>query len=151
VNYYRNMWAIIIFTSITLGAAKLVFINKRSFRAGTQSRSSSTCLMLFIPLALSVYLAENTFRLVKGMFLITTTIGKLFGNVREFAVSFQAINQIQILLILAGFIFTLWAGYLISKRLSKSEKELRQTIFAIGVTAIVYLLIGVKILTIPII
>jgi hypothetical protein len=151
VNYYRNMWAIIIFTSITLGAAGLMYLSTKVFSGGNTKQKFIDLSYAFIPLALSVYLAENTFRLVKGMFLITATIGKLFGKVWEFAVNFQTINNIQILLLLAGFIFTVWAGYLISKKLSNSEKELRQSMFAIGVTAIVYLLMGVKILTIPII
>jgi len=151
VNYYRNMWAIIIFTSITLGAAGLMYLSTKVFSKGNTKQKFIDLTYAFIPLALSVYLAENTFRLVKGMFLITATIGKLFGKVWEFAVSFQTINHIQILLLIAGFIFTVWAGYLITKRLSKSDKELRQSMFAIGITAIIYLLIGVKILTIPII
>jgi uncharacterized membrane protein YjjP (DUF1212 family) len=128
-----------------------MYLSTKVFSKGNTKQKFIDFSYAFIPLALSVYLAENTFRLVKGMFLITTTIGKLFGNVREFAVSFQTINQIQILLLISGFIFTVWAGYLISKRLSKSDKELRQSMFAIGITAIIYLLIGVKILTIPII
>jgi len=51
----------------------------------------------------------------------------------------------------AGFVFTLWAGYLISRKLSNNEKELKQSMTAVSVTAIVYLAIGMKILTLPII
>ncbi len=151
VNYYRNMWAIIIFTSITLGAAGLMYLSTKLFSAGNTKQKFIDLSYAFIPVALSVYLAENTFRFLKGILLIITTIGKMFGQAWEFAIDFHTINHIQILLLLAGFILTVWAGYLISKRLSKSEKELRQSMFAIAVTAIVYLLIGVKILTIPII
>jgi hypothetical protein len=151
-SYYRNMWAIIIFTLITLGAAGLMYLSTKVSFSGKGTRQKFIDLSYaFIPLSLSVYLAENTFRFLKGMFLITGTIGKLFGKVWEFAINFQTINNIQILLLIAGFIFTVWTGYLISKRLSKSEKELRKSMFAMGVTAIVYLIIGVKILTIPII
>lgn len=132
-------------------SAGLMYLSTKDFSGGNTKKKFIDLSYAFIPLALSVYLAENTFRLAKGVFLIAATIGKLFGNVWEFAVSFQTINQIQILLLISGFIFTLWAGYLIGKRLSKSEKELHQTMFSIGITAIVYLLIGVKILTIPII
>lgn len=150
-KYYRNMWAIIIFTLLTLGAAGLMYLStKVSFSNRNTMQRFTDLSYAFIPLALSVYLAENTFRFLKGMFLITANIGKLFGQVWEFAINFQTINQIQILLLIAGFIFTVWAGYLISRRVSKSEIELRQGMLAIGVTAIVYLIIGVKILTIPI-
>lgn len=150
-SYYRNMWAIIIFTLITLGAAGLMYLSTKVFAGGNSRQKFIDLSYAFIPLSLSVYLAENTFRFLKGMFLITATIGGFFGEVWEFAVNFQTINNIQILLLFAGFIFTLWAGYLISKRVSNSEKELRQSMLATGVTAIVYLFIGVKILTLAII
>ena len=150
-SYYRNMWAIIIFSLITLGAAGLMYISTKVFSGGNTKQKFIDLSYAFIPLALSVYLAENTFRLLKGLFLIAATIGKLFGTVWEFAVNFQTINLIQILLLISGFIFTAWAGYLISKKLSKNENELRQSMMAIGVTAIIYLIIGMKILTLPII
>ncbi|MBU4075520.1 MAG: 4Fe-4S binding protein [Euryarchaeota archaeon] len=150
-NYYRNMWAVIIFSLITLGAAGLMYLSTKVFSGRNTKQKFIDLSYAFIPLSLSVYLAENTFRFLKGMFLITGTIGGFFGEVWEFAVNFQTINNIQILLLLAGFIFTLWAGYLISKRVSNSDKELRQSMLTTGVTAIVYLFIGVKILTIPII
>jgi ferredoxin len=151
-NYYRNMWAIIIFTLITLGAAGLMYLSTKVSFSGRGSRQKFIDLSYaFIPLSLSVYLAENTFRFLKGMFYITANIGKLFGKAWEFAINFQTINNIQILLLLAGFIFTVWAGYLISKRVSISEKELRKSMIAVGITSIVYLFIGVKILTLAII
>lgn len=150
-SYYRNMWAVIIFTLITLGAAGLMYLSTKVFAGGNSRQKFIDLSYAFIPLSLSVYLAENTFRFLKGMFLITATIGGFFGEVWEFAINFQTINNIQIMLLFAGFIFTLWAGYLISKRVSKNDIELRQNMLAVGVTAIVYLLIGVKILTIPII
>lgn len=150
-SYYRNMWAIIIFTLITLGAAGLMYLSTKVFSGGNTKQKFIDLSYAFIPLSLSVYLAENTFRFVKGIFLITATIGRSFGKVWEFAVNFETINHIQILLLFAGFIFTLLAGYLISKRVSKSEIELRQNMLAVGVTAIIYLFIGFKILTLAII
>jgi len=151
-NYYRNMWAIIIFTLITLGAVGLMYLSTKVSFIGRGTRQKFIDLSYaFIPLSLSVYLAENTFRFLKGMFYITANIGKLFGKAWEFAINFQTINNIQILLLLAGFIFTVWAGYLISKRVSISEKELRQSMIAVGITSVVYLFIGVKILTLAII
>lgn len=150
-NYYRNMWAIIIFILITLGAAGLMYLSTKIFSGGNTKQKFIDLSYAFIPLSLSVYLAENTFRFLKGMFLITSIIGKLFGKVWEFAVNFQTINQIQIFLLLVGFIFTVWAGYLICKRVSTHEKELRQNMLAVGLTAIIYLFMGVKILTLAII
>ncbi|MFZ2411591.1 MAG: 4Fe-4S dicluster domain-containing protein, partial [Candidatus Methanoperedens sp.] len=152
VNYWRNMWAIIIFALITLGAAGLMYLSTRVSFPGESTKQKFTDLSYaFIPLSLSVYLAENTFRLLKGLFFIIENIGEFFGKVWEYAVDFEAINQLQIILLIAGFIFTVWAGYLISKRNSQSEKELRQSMVAISITAIVYMFIGVKILTLPII
>lgn len=150
-GYYRNMWAIIIFSLITLGAAGLMYLSTKVFSGGNTKQKFIDLSYAFVPLALSVYLAENTFRLVKGMFLITATIGKLFGSVWEFAINISSINQIQILLLFSGFIFTIWAGSLISKKLSLDEKEQRQSMLAICVTAIIYLILGFKILTLPII
>ncbi len=151
VNYWRNMWAIIIFILITLGAAGLMYLSAKASFPGKNTKQKFTDLSYaFIPLSLSVYLAENTFRLVKGLFFMAGKIGEFFGNVWEFAVDFETINQLQIILLAAGFIFTIWAGYLISKK-SNNEKELRQSMIAISIAAVVYLFIGVKILTLPII
>ncbi len=150
--YWRNMWAIIIFAAITLGAAGLMYLSTRVSFSGKNTKQKFIDLSYaFIPLSLSVYLAENTFRLLKGLFYIAETIGKFFGKVWEFAINFDTINHMQIILLSLGFIFTLWAGYLISKRLSNGEKELQQSMIAVGATAVIYLFIGVKILTLPIV
>ena len=152
LNYYRNMWAITIFALITLGAAGIMYLFTRASFSGKNTKQKFIDLSYaFIPLSLSVYLAENTFRLLKGLFYITETIGKFFGKVWEFAINFDTINHMQIILVSLGFIFTLWAGYLISKRLSNGEKELQQSMIAVGATAVIYLFIGVKILTLPIV
>ncbi len=152
VNYWRNMWAVIIFTLITLGAVGLMYLSARASFPGRSTKQKFTDLSYaFIPLSLSVYLAENTFRLLKGMFFLAGIAGEFLGKVWEFAIDFETINQLQIILLIAGFIFTVWAGYLISKRISQSEKELRQSMIAISIVAVVYMFIGVKILTLPII
>jgi ferredoxin len=152
VNYWRNMWAIIIFALITLGAAGLMYLSTKASFSGKNTRQKFTDLSYaFIPLSLSVYLAENTFRLLKGLFFIAGKTGGFFGEVWEFAVDFETINELQIILLAAGFIFTVLAGYLISKRISQSGKELRRSMTAISVIAVVYLIIGIKILTLPII
>lgn len=151
VNYWRNMWAIIIFATITLGAAGLMYLSTKAISGKNTKQKFTDLSYAFIPLSLSVYLAENTFRLLKGLFFITGKIGELFGNVWEFAVDFETIDHAQILLLAVGFIFTLWAGYLISKRISQSEKELGRSMIAVSIIAVVYLIIGIKILTLPII
>ncbi|MCZ7356357.1 MAG: 4Fe-4S binding protein [Candidatus Methanoperedens sp.] len=150
--YWRNMWAIIIFSLITLGAAGLLYLSTRASLPGKNTKQKfMEFSYAFIPLALSVYLAENTFRLLKGLFFLLENAGKVFGGVWQFDVNFDTINQAQILILLAGFIFSVWAGYLISKRQSIDHKEFRQSMTAISVTAIIYLFIGVIILTLPIV
>ncbi|MCZ7379990.1 MAG: 4Fe-4S binding protein [Candidatus Methanoperedens sp.] len=150
--YWRNMWAIIIFAAITLGAAGLMYLSaKMSFSEKNTKQKFIELSYAFLPLSLSVYLAENTFRLLKGLFYIAGVIGQLFGKVWEFAVDFDAIDHMQIALLSAGFIFTIWAGYLISKKVSNNEHELKQGMIALGIVAVVYLGIGVRILTLPIV
>jgi ferredoxin len=151
VNYWRNMWAIIIFATITLGAAGLMYLSTKAISGKNTKQKFTDLSYAFIPLSLSVYLAENTFRLLKGLFFITGKIGELFGKVWEFAVDFETIDHAQIVLLAAGFIFTLLAGHLISKRISQSEKELGRSMIAVSIIAVVYLIIGIKILTLPII
>jgi len=85
------------------------------------------------------------------LFFIAASIGNLFGRIWEFSPDFDTINMMQILLLVSGFIFTLWAGYLISRRDTQDENKLQRGMIAVGFTAIIYLLIGVKILTLPII
>ncbi|MEQ9731457.1 MAG: 4Fe-4S binding protein [Candidatus Methanoperedens sp.] len=150
--YWRNMWAIIIFSLITFGAAGLLYLSTRASLPGKNTKQKfMEFSYAFIPLGLSVYLAENTFRLLKGLFFLAENAGKVFGRVWQFDVNFDTINQAQILILLAGFIFSVWAGYLISKRQSVDHKEFRQSMTAISVTAIIYLFIGVRILTLPIV
>jgi len=150
--YWRNMWAVIIFLLITLGAAGLTYLSTRAALSGRNTKQKFIELSYaFIPLSLSVYLAENTFRLLKGLFYITASIGSFFEKIWEFSPDFDTINHLQILLLIAGFASTLWAGYLISKRTSNQENELQSSMVAIGFMAVVYFIIGVKILTLPII
>ncbi len=152
INYWRNMWAVIIFAAITLGAAGLMYLSSRASFSGKNTKEKFIELSYaFLPLSLSVYLAENTFRLLKGLLFITAGIGQFFGKVWEFAIDFETIDHMQIALLTAGFIFTIWAGYLISKKVSNSEHELKQGIIAVTITAIVYLGIGIRILTLPIV
>jgi polyferredoxin len=152
VNYWRNMWAIIIFAAITLGAAGLMYLSSRASFSGRNTKQKFIELSYaFLPLSLSVYLAENTFRLLKGLFFIAGKIGLLFGRVWEFAVDFETIDHMQIALLAAGFIFTICAGYLISKKISATENELKRGMLAVSIAAVVYLGIGVRILTLPIV
>jgi|SRR5659263_122955 len=150
--YWRNMWAVIIFLLITLGAAGLMYLSTRAALSGKNTKQKFIDLSYaFIPLSLSVYLAENTFRLLKGLFYLVASIGSYFGKIWEFSPDFDTINRLQIVLLIAGFVFTLWAGYLISKRTSQKENELQQSLIAIGITSVVYFILGVRILTLPII
>lgn len=152
VNYWRNMWAITIFAALTLGAAGLMYLSARASFPGKNTKQKFMELSYaFIPLSLSVYLAENTFRLLKGLFFMVETAGKSLGKVWEFSINFETINQMQIILLASGFIFTLWAGYLISSRQPDGEKGLKQGMIAVCATAAIYLFIGLKILTLPII
>jgi len=150
--YWRNMWALIIFTLITLGAAGLMYILTKAVFPGRNIKQKFIELSYaFIPLGLSVYLAENTFRLLKGIFFIVESAGNLLGRTWEFSPDFDTINLLQLLLLGAGFISTLWAGYIISKRNSKEESEFQQNIIAIGGMAVIYFVIGINILTLSII
>ncbi len=150
--YWRNMWAAIIFILLTLGAAGLMYISTRTAFQGLNTKQKFIELSYaFIPLSLSVYLAENTFRLLKGLFYIAANIGSFFGRIWEFSPDFDTIDMLQITLLAAGFFSTLWAGYLISKRNSQDKKEIQQSMIAVGFTAAIYLIIGLKILTLPII
>lgn len=150
--YWRNIWAIIIFVFITLGAAGLLYVSTKASFSGTNTKKTFIELSYaFIPLSLSVYLAENTFRLLKGIFFIIAETGNLFGKVWIFSVDFDAINQLQLIFLVLGFLFTIWAGYLISERRYQNKKDIMQGIVAVGFAAIVYFIIGFKILTLPII
>ena len=150
--YWRNLWAIIIFAAITLGAAGLMYLTaKMSFSGKNTKQKFIELSYAFLPLSLAVYLAENTFRLLKGLFYIIAGIGQFFGKVWEFAVDFDTIDHMQIGLLAAGFIFTIWAGYLISKKVSTGKNELKQGMLAVSIIAVVYLGIGVRILTLPIV
>lgn len=150
--YWRNIWAVIIFALITLGAVGLMYVSTGASFKGKKTRQKFIDLSYaFVPLSLSVYLAENTFRLLKGFFYIVAYTGDLFGKVWGFTLNFASINQLQLILISGGFLFTILAGYLISKRISNNNKEFKQSMFAVGFTAIIYLLLGLRILTLPII
>ncbi|NJD77957.1 MAG: 4Fe-4S binding protein [Candidatus Methanoperedens sp.] len=152
VNYWRNMWAVTIFLLITLGAAGLMYLSARLSFPGENTKQKFISLSYaFIPLSLSVYLAENTFRLLKGLFYIAENAGRAVGQTWEFSISFETINHLQIILLLSGFVFTLWAGYLIGRKSPDHEKGLQQSMVAVGIAAVVYLIIGIKILTLPVI
>ena len=150
ITYWRNVWTILIFTAITLGAAGLMYLFTRtSFKGKNTGQKFIELSYAFIPLSLSSYLAENLPRLLKGILFIAESAGKLSGNVPQFPV-IENIEQVRLLMIFAGFAFTMMAGYLISKEVSNTEKELRQSMLAVSLTAVAYLFIGVKILMLQI-
>ena len=150
--YWRNIWAVIIFALITLGAAGMMYLStKASFGGESTKKKFLELSYAFVPMSLSVYLAENTFRLIKGLFFIAAKTGELFGRVWQFAVDFETINHLQLALLASGFLFTVWAGYLISKNGSGSREEIKQGMLTVGIVATVYLIIGSGILTLPII
>lgn len=150
--YWRNIWAVIIFFLLTIGAAAILYISTSASFSGKGTKQRFIDLSYaFIPLSLSVYLAENTFRLIKGMLYIIENTGNALGYVWEFSIGFETINQMQIILLSIGFIFTLCAGYLISLRISDDENNIRNGIVSVSAAAIIYLIIGIRILTLPII
>ncbi len=84
------------------------------------------------------------------MSFIAENIGNLFGKSLQLNVDFDIIDHVQIVLLVLGFLFTVWTGYLIGKKSPGSETELKQSMRAVGITAAIYLVIGIKILTLPI-
>jgi len=109
----------IIFAFITLSAFGLGYFLTRALFHDKAVNRFAELSYAFLPFSLSVYLAENTFRLLKGIFFILSKIGELFGKVWEFAVDFETINHIQLVLLWTGFLFTIWAGYVISKTVNR--------------------------------
>jgi hypothetical protein len=165
--YWRNMWAIIIFASISLLAFSLMYLSTRmTFYNG--KRPFIDLSYAFIPLALSVYLAENTFRFLKGILFIISTIGGWFGYIWVFDLTFESILMLQIALLLLGFLGSIWAVFRLWSELLLTQRvnmiyHIRRKTFTTGklhpfISSIpiffllaVYTWIGLKILTLPIV
>ena len=106
----------------------------------------------FIPLGLAAYMAWNLFKLLRGIFFgiyeVTHWAGLniVSGNP---SLDYGTINALQILILIAGFVFSLWLGY----GLARSKKDSRSTGSGIaGVVAVMtlYTAVGLWILTLPV-
>ena len=149
----RNIMAVVILTGISILATLLMYLAIRSTHDQQHARNSFVSYSYaFIPLGLAAYMAWNLFKLLRGIFFgiyeVTHWAGLniVSGNP---SLDYGTINALQILILIAGFVFSLWLGY----GLARSKKDSRRTVSGIaGVVAVMmlYTAVGLWILTLPV-
>ncbi len=142
----RNIWAMIIFVFISLLASALLYSAARTTTPNARGRFARLSYA-FLPFALSVYLAENAFRFIRGIFYLASGLGDLLGRAWIFSISLDTITIIQILLLIGGFMFSAWAGIRMSRQ--HPEEPRARFLFPLFFTLTIYLALGLRILTLP--
>lgn len=149
----RNIMAMVILTGISIIAVLLMYLAMRSTHDKQQARNQFVSYSYaFIPMGLAAYMAWNLFKLFRGMFYgmyeVTHWAGLNIINGNP-TLDYGTINSLQILILITGFIFSLWLG----KELAGNRNGNRQTGSGItGAFAVMtmYTAAGLWILTLPV-
>jgi hypothetical protein len=146
---WRNLWAVIIFTLLAVSAAGTLYLLSRT--QNNPQRHFTELSYAFLPLSLSVYMAENTFRFVKGATHMIMETLRLVSIHWQPSFEFQSINHFQITLIITGYLASLALAHHISKGLYKESVKVRKSMLTTFLLLTVYLLFALYTLTLPIV
>ncbi|MCL7474496.1 MAG: 4Fe-4S binding protein [Methanosarcinales archaeon] len=149
----RNIMAVVILTGISISAVLLMYLAMRGTHDQQHARNRFVSYSYaFIPLGLAAYMAWNLFKLIRGIFFgmyeVTHWAGLNIINGNP-SLDYGTINLLQILILIAGFVFSLWLGYGLSR--SQNGNILAGSGIA-GAFAVMtlYTAIGLWILTLPV-
>jgi len=144
----RNIMAVIIFVLLSAYAVALMYLLCKITIKDNAKKHFIKFSYAFIPIGLAIYLADSIFRVVRGILYIISKIGRDEVNIVVF-LNMETINTIQILFILIGFISSVWIGYQLSIKTSAQSNRFLHLTPLLFMMAI-YTLIGLKILTLPV-
>ncbi|MCL7476487.1 MAG: 4Fe-4S binding protein [ANME-2 cluster archaeon] len=148
----RNIMAMVILTGISIIAVLVMYLAMRSTYDKQQARKRFVSYSYaFIPLALAAYMTWNLFKLFRGIFYgiyeVTHWAGLniVSGNP---SLDFETINILQILILIAGFVFSLWSGYMLAR--NHGNRQTGSGIVGAFAVMTLYTAIGLWILTLPV-
>lgn len=146
---WRNLWALLIFTALAVGAAGTLYLLSKTQR---NPRWHFTQLSYaFLPLSLSVYMAENSFRFVKGTTHVIMEALQQAGIHWQPSFEFQSINHFQIALVFMGYTGSLVLAYHLSKQIHRESVNERKSVSAALILLTAYLVFAMYVLTLPIV
>lgn len=147
----RNLMAVVILTGISAAAVLLMYLLQRSAEPEQASSRFVSYSYAFIPLGLAAYMAWNVFKLVRGIFFgiydVTHWLGLDIINGNP-SLDYGTLNALQIMILLAGFVFSLWLGYNLAKRVE--GRPAGTGMAATAAVMILYTAAGLWILTLPV-
>jgi polyferredoxin len=148
----RNIMAIIILTGLSIAAVLSIYLLQRIHDPDNAKQRVVTYSYAFIPLGLATYMAWNVFKLFRGIFYgiydLTKWAGLHVFNANP-SLNFETLNLLQILLLLAGFIFSIWLGYRLTTD-GSINKTLNNGLLSMIIVMGVYTTAGLWILTLPV-
>ncbi|MCL7475464.1 MAG: 4Fe-4S binding protein [ANME-2 cluster archaeon] len=149
----RNIMAMVILTGISAAAIVLMYLAMRSTHNKQHTRNRFVSYSYaFIPLGLAAYMAWNLFKLLRGIFFgiyeVTHWAGLniISGNP---SLDYETINALQILILIAGFAFSVWLGYGLARN-QKDNKRTGSGLTGAVVVMTLYVIAGLWILTLPV-
>ena len=148
----RNIMALVILTGLSIAAILIVYALQWTNTPQHAKKRLISYSYAFIPLGLATYMAWNVFKLFRGIFYgiyeLTHWAGLhiISGNP---SINFETLNNLQIIILLAGFIFSLWMGFQLTADESKSTWK-QNGLFPIILVMGVYAAAGMWILTLPV-
>jgi len=148
----RNIMAIIILTGLSIAAVLSIYLLQRVHDPDNAKQRVVTYSYAFIPLGLATYMAWNVFKLFRGIFYgiydLTEWAGLNVFNSNP-SINFETLNLLQILLLLAGSMFSIWLSYRLTTDGSKN-KTLNNGLLSMIIVMGVYTTAGLWILTLPV-
>ena len=155
VGLDRNLMALLVFTGLSIVAIGLMYlINKAVHSKESTSHLKDYVMYTYalIPLGLGIYLIDNTFKVIRGVFYLISQASQPFGmELFQFntpAIPYEAINFFQILLLLGGFAASLYFGFSMGGK--DGKKVVFSNILPLMFVAMIYTLIALRILTLDI-
>jgi len=156
VGIDRDIMAFLLFTGFSIVGIGLMYVLSRPFIQGKYAGHKKDYLRhsyALIPLGLGIYLAENLFKAIHGIFYLISETGQLFniGFLTSFqpAIPYDTINMFQTGFIIAGFIASLLFAFKMKNNSSMSENTYIK-LLPLAVVSFIYALIALRILTLDI-
>lgn len=152
VGIDRNIMAVLILTGISVASVTIMYLLHRANSPDDAKQRLVHYSYAFVPLGLSAYMAWNVFKLVRGIFFSIFETAQWAGlNVvnSHSTLDYGILNGLQILLLLAGFVFSVWIGYRLTLGAPASRPVGSGFILLVLVMS-AYTIIGLWILTLPV-
>jgi hypothetical protein len=151
----RNIMAFILFIGLSITATGLMYLLNKIFikrKYDNYTKKHLKYNYALIPLGLGIYLTENIFKAIHGVFYLISEASHPFGieifNFFQPVIPYESINIFQMGLVLTGSVASLW----LSSRMKRdnSQENVYPGILPFAIVSLLYTAIAMRFLTMDI-